>query len=303
MNEPSEKIKHRRIIILRILFIAITILFFASGLWFLGIITAFLLIGSFSTPKNKQRMEETSREPQIIAHSESSELIKIAQQEIKKTIPQMQGLDNSENYEAFNCPIKDYRIEYCDRAGNITERNITINQFYRYENGNNSWWNLYLKAFCHLRNEDRTFHVQSIEHLFIENTEIQDIQGYFESIITGTKKWQCIKAISEHYTELKFLTFLSRAANGQMRRNQRDIIAKYIMNFSSDLPFEELSNEIKFVTCEIKEFNKLLKAPNISVETIPRFMECVAELLMLRNTPDPMESATFQKIKKSLKIS
>ncbi len=49
---------------------------------------------------------------------------------------------------------QDYQIIYVDRNGNRTERRITIN---RIENG-------YVYAFCHLRNDERTFFWSRMEH-------------------------------------------------------------------------------------------------------------------------------------------
>ena len=264
-----------------------------------------LVINGSRNLKKKENQNKTSFETSS-SHNENPyeqpAINKQAEDEYEKFNEMKRTLQLPDNFAPFDCPIKDFKIEYRDREGNVTVRDITVNQFYRFEYNNNSWWNLYLKSFCHLRNENRTFHIQDIEKLWIKNTEIVDIRGFFESIITHTNKWKIIKSISEHIDELKFLVFLSRSANGQMNKKQRDIIAKYIIAFENDIPQEELSDEIKFVTCEMKEFNKLLKQNNIPQENISKFMEIAAELLMLRKETDTMENAVFQKIKKALGV-
>ena len=264
-----------------------------------------LVINGSRNLKKKENQNKTSFEVSS-SHNENPydqpSINKQAEDEYEKFNEMKRTLQLPDNFAPFDCPIKDFKIEYRDREGNVTVRDITVNQFYRFEYNNNSWWNLYLKSFCHLRNENRTFHIQDIEKLWIKNTEIVDIRGFFESIITHTNKWKIIKSISEHIDELKFLVFLSRSANGQMNKKQRDIIAKYILAFENDIPQEELSDEIKFVTCEMKEFNKLLKQNNIPQENISKFMEKAAELLMLRKETDTMENAVFQKIKKALGV-
>lgn len=264
-----------------------------------------LVINGSRNLKKKENQNKTSFEASS-SHNENPyeqpAINKQAEDEYEKFNEMKRTLQLPDNFAPFDCPIKDFKIEYRDREGNVTVRDITVNQFYRFEYNNNSWWNLYLKSFCHLRNENRTFHIQDIEKLWIKNTEIVDIRGFFESIITHTNKWKIIKSISEHIDELKFLVFLSRSANGQMNKKQRDIIAKYIIAFENDIPQEELSDEIKFVTCEMKEFNKLLKQNNIPQESISKFMEIAAELLMLRKETDTMENAVFQKIKKALGV-
>lgn len=264
-----------------------------------------LVINGSRNLKKKENQNKTSFEASS-SHNENPyeqpAINKQAEDEYEKFNEMKRTLQLPDNFAPFDCPIKDFKIEYRDREGNVTVRDITVNQFYRFEYNNNSWWNLYLKSFCHLRNENRTFHIQDIEKLWIKNTEIVDIRGFFESIITHTNKWKIIKSISEHIDELKFLVFLSRSANGQMNKKQRDIIAKYIIAFENDIPQEELSDEIKFVTCEMKEFNKLLKQNNIPQENISKFMEIAAELLMLRKETDTMENAVFQKIKKALGV-
>ncbi len=264
-----------------------------------------LVINGSRNLKKKENQNKTSFEASS-SHNENPyeqpAINKQAEDEYEKFNEMKRTLQLPDNFAPFDCPIKDFKIEYRDREGNVTVRDITVNQFYRFEYNNNSWWNLYLKSFCRLRNENRTFHIQDIEKLWIKNTEIVDIRGFFESIITHTNKWKIIKSISEHIDELKFLVFLSRSANGQMNKKQRDIIAKYIIAFENDIPQEELSDEIKFVTCEMKEFNKLLKQNNIPQENISKFMEIAAELLMLRKETDTMENAVFQKIKKALGV-
>lgn len=264
-----------------------------------------LVINGSRNLKKKENQNKTLFEASS-SHNENPyeqpAINKQAEDEYEKFNEMKRTLQLPDNFAPFDCPIKDFKIEYRDREGNVTVRDITVNQFYRFEYNNNSWWNLYLKSFCHLRNENRTFHIQDIEKLWIKNTEIVDIRGFFESIITHTNKWKIIKSISEHIDELKFLVFLSRSANGQMNKKQRDIIAKYIIAFENDIPQEELSDEIKFVTCEMKEFNKLLKQNNIPQENISKFMEIAAELLMLRKETDTMENAVFQKIKKALGV-
>ena len=264
-----------------------------------------LVINGSRNLKKKENQNKTSFEASS-SHNENPyeqpAINKQTEDEYEKFNEMKRTLQLPDNFAPFDCPIKDFKIEYRDREGNVTVRDITVNQFYRFEYNNNSWWNLYLKSSCHLRNENRTFHIQDIEKLWIKNTEIVDIRGFFESIITHTNKWKIIKSISEHIDELKFLVFLSRSANGQMNKKQRDIIAKYIIAFENDIPQEELSDEIKFVTCEMKEFNKLLKQNNIPQENISKFMEIAAELLMLRKETDTMENAVFQKIKKALGV-
>ena len=68
-------------------------------------------------------------------------------------------------------------IDYSDFEGNVTNRDISIKYIYE-ENGKN-----YIRAFCHLRNEMRTFKITNILKIFINGAEISEPEIYFKNKI------------------------------------------------------------------------------------------------------------------------
>lgn len=68
-------------------------------------------------------------------------------------------------------------IDYQDSEGNITNRNISIKYLYE-DNGYT-----YIRAFCHLRNELRTFRIDNIIKMYIDKAEIPEPIMYFNDKI------------------------------------------------------------------------------------------------------------------------
>lgn len=68
-------------------------------------------------------------------------------------------------------------IDYHDSEGNITNRNISVKYLYK-DNGYT-----YIRAFCHLRNELRTFRIDNIIKMYIDKAEIPEPIMYFNDKI------------------------------------------------------------------------------------------------------------------------
>lgn len=68
-------------------------------------------------------------------------------------------------------------IDYTDFEGNVTNRNISIKYIYE-ENRK-----IYIRGFCHLRNEMRTFKITNILKIFINGAEISEPEIYFKNKI------------------------------------------------------------------------------------------------------------------------
>lgn len=68
-------------------------------------------------------------------------------------------------------------IDYTDFEGNVTNRDISIKYIYE-ENRK-----IYIRAFCHLRNEMRTFKITNILKIFIGGAEISEPEIYFKNKI------------------------------------------------------------------------------------------------------------------------
>ena len=205
-------------------------------------------------------------------------------------------------YKDFDCENKKYFIIYEDANGDDTEREIIVDSFaWLKEYEFNYTWNFYLRGFCSLRQEKRTFRLDRIKKCFVDGVELNNFEEYFYSIYENTQKWRAIKIISENLNELKLLVFMSRVSNGSMRVNQRNVIVKYLKSVSEAVDDDvllELDSCIKGIKCDLKEFNKIIKTKNIKEDKYSFLLESAAELRTLKKQEDPMEVGVFNKIKK-----
>lgn len=205
------------------------------------------------------------------------------------------------SYKGFDCENKKYFIIYEDANGDDTEREIIVDSFaWLKEYEFNYTWNFYLRGFCSLRQEKRTFRLDRIEKCFIDGVELYNFREYFYSIYENTFKWKALKLISENLNELMLLIFMSRVSNGSMRVNQRNVIVKYLKSVSEAVDDDvllELDSCIKDIKCDLKEFNKIIKNKDIREEKFSFLLEAAAELRTLKKQEDPMEVGVFNKIK------
>lgn len=123
-------------------------------------------LGCYTDKQHKIPTNKAISEKQIIAQqttrldkSNQSQFFPIYSKRNKKKTSV--GLSSRHNGET-------YRIDYMDRSDEITSRIITINNIYRENNIT------YIKAFCHLRNEERTFRLERITG-YITNTSTGEI--------------------------------------------------------------------------------------------------------------------------------
>ena len=204
-------------------------------------------------------------------------------------------------YKDFDCENKKYFIIYEDANGDDTEREIIVDSFaWLKEYEFNYTWNFYLRGFCSLRQEKRTFRLDRIKKCFVDGVELYNFEEYFYSIYENTQKWRAIKIISENLNELKLLVFMSRVSNGSMRVNQRNVIINYLKSVSEAVDDDvllELDSCIKGIKCDLKEFNKIIKNKDIKEDKFPFLLEAAAELRTLKKQEDPMEVGVFNKIK------
>ncbi len=68
-------------------------------------------------------------------------------------------------------------IDYRDAQDNQTNRDIVIR--YLYDDGGKT----YIRAFCLLRNEMRTFRIDNIRKMYIDGAEISEPENYFRGKI------------------------------------------------------------------------------------------------------------------------
>lgn len=187
---------------------------------------------------------------------------------------------------------KHYTLVYEDFNGNETRREIDL-QGFLYENDK-----LYIIAWCYLRNDQRQFAVNRIIQLYDRNgTEIIAPETYFENMYHETDEYKVSAFFEVHFDELMPLIFLARA-DGAMRKNEREAITSYIKNILPNVSDAVLEKYIKLLKCEFEQFGKSLKVLKGKPTEIKAAVLAITEQMYAsKKTPDPMETATFEKIK------
>lgn len=187
-----------------------------------------------------------------------------------------------------------YTLIYKDAAGNETRRVIDLQGFMWEEN-------FYIVAYCHLRNAQRQFSLDRIVSLYDSGgNEIQNPKDYFLALYKQTPKYKTENALKEKAEQLSLLVFLARA-DGTMRKNEREIILKYLDSQIQNLDLDAAEKRVKTLQCDLRAFSQILKnAQQWPGAEKQMLLSCINQMYSLKKTPDPMEKAAFEKIKVSL---
>ncbi|MBD5437688.1 MAG: hypothetical protein HDR37_03815 [Treponema sp.] len=183
-----------------------------------------------------------------------------------------------------------YTLFYTDFNGNPTRREIDLKEFL--DDGK-----LYIRAWCYLRQDIRQFDICRINRLFdCSGQEIPCPEQYFRQMYKNSDECKIADYFKSHIFELKILVFLARA-DGQMRKNEREVIADYIRRTIPEVSNQILDSRIKACSCEFSEFTKLLKLfSGESAEKRTAIVDSAEKIYSLKKNPDAMETGIFQKI-------
>lgn len=183
-----------------------------------------------------------------------------------------------------------YTLFYTDFNGNKTRREIDFKEFL--EDGK-----LYIKAWCHLRKDLRQFDICRIERLFdCAGKEIPNPEIYFRQMYKNSDGCKIADYFKSHFVELEVLVFLARA-DGQMRKNEREVVAEYIRRTLPDVSSDILDSRIKACSCEFSDFKNGLKLlAEEPAELRNALVDSAEKIYALKKSPDAMETGVFQKI-------
>lgn len=96
-----------------------------------------------------------------------------AQQSDLRNVPFAKSPDKSEQHlHVYRPPVKAV-LEYRDFNGTKSLRQVDVQQSLRKDDGT-----IYLKGFCHLRNEERTFRVDGIVSVATTDGEVLDLRQW-----------------------------------------------------------------------------------------------------------------------------
>ncbi len=221
--------------------IVLSLLLFVAGAFPVGIplllIGIFIVVGSRKAQKKNLEIQQTPPQLQPEPPKEKENTLQTSEQESDIA----QAAYNSvmeKRVDYAPQTSEQYTLIYKDAAGNETRRVIDLQGFMWEEN-------FYIVAYCHLRNAQRQFSLDRIVSLYDSSgNEIQNPKEYFLALYKQTPKYKTENALKEKAEQLSLLVFLARA-DGTMRKNEREIILKYLDSQIQGLDLDASEKRVK----------------------------------------------------------
>jgi hypothetical protein len=159
---------------------------------------------------------------------------------------------------------------------------------------------LYIYAYCYLAKDRRQFRTDRIVSISCEGHTIQNPKQFLWDMYTNSPLYKTPQALEEHTDEILVLVFLARA-DGKMLKNEREIIGRYVDLIVPGIDAAAVEKMLKNTSCELAEFNKILKrtktwGPNIKNLVI----DAASQIFALKKQSDPMEQGMFKKLRMTL---
>lgn len=224
-----------------------------------------------------------------------------------------QNDEEKDNWEGFNfysarmSPAQGrYRINYEDKRGLKTERDIEVKRVHEYKG------EYAIDAHCLLRHAHRSFlndRIRKAVNLYnnatVDNVALDAIAQY-----NNSGPGRAFAAINQEWAGVAILTFVGRA-DGQMRRAERAIIADYIKRHGTEDTLDddaldaELDTAIKAIAVaepNSKEFMRIINDLKAAGERdrLNDLLECAIKIVGTQGTVAPMEKAAVDLLKNSL---
>jgi hypothetical protein len=200
--------------------------------------------------------------------------------------------DTENNYIPFDLPIS-VEIKYRDRDGEITNRRIDI----IYIAASDYSDDYYIKAFCHLRNENRTFNIERIQKTIVNGNSVDIIQHIVNTYRNTDKYKQTILEIKTRELlnsrdtigyAAKILTYIARI-DGIFTRKEKVTIANFIKELDGNKHEIEIEDYVEGLA-ELKpsttEYKNIVKAADISEQLIEKAKEIIGK--------DPLRQGAFE---------
>jgi hypothetical protein len=196
------------------------------------------------------------------------------------------------NYLPFEPPIA-VEIDYCDNDGEKTRRKVDILYIAQSDYNNDEY---YFKAFCHLRNEERSFKATRVLKTTVNSQEVDLIRyivdtyrktdGYRATMLT-IRTEDLLRSDSEAGTAARILTYIARI-DGIFTRKEKVTIAQFIQEMAGAENGIEIENYIKGLQAlspTTPEYKKLVKQADVSDALIGKAKEMVGK--------DPLRQGAF----------
>lgn len=150
----------------------------------------------------------------------------------------------------------DLRIDYVDREGNATTRDITTNWYELNESGTQA----HISAHCHLRLGNRSFYTSRIKRCvdLATGEVISDVARYLTEKYESSPEGIIERVTKEHSDEFSVLIYIGKA-DGALRKKEKDAISRYLLQVTGETGVTEndLSESMKNLqACTYNQFKR-----------------------------------------------
>jgi hypothetical protein len=197
------------------------------------------------------------------------------------------------NYLPFESPVT-VEIDYCDNEGEESHRKVDILYIAQSNYNNNEY---YFKAFCHLRDEERTFKVPRIQKTEVNGQEVDLIEylvdtyrksDIYKATMSVIKTDKLLRSDTEAGIAARILTYIARI-DGIFTRKEKVIIAQFVQELAGTENGLEIENYIKgleSLSPTTPEYKNLVKKADISSALMDQAQAIIGK--------DPLRQGAFE---------
>ena len=188
-------------------------------------------------------------------------------------------------------------IKYVNANGEYSERNIDIKNY----DGS-----CYLRGYCYLRNERRTFRIDRVQECVDIKTGylVEDIPKFLRSQYESTPEYLFDRIMEKHGDIIKALIYVGKA-DGQLRKTEREVIISVCKAAlrGKDVPDEDLSKLLNKVPTPSPQAFKLAidRISKSSIQNLKVVQKKAEQIVATQKTVHPSEKEALEFIDKKLK--
>ena len=212
--------------------------------------------------------------------------------------------DNWETFDLYSAKLLPatgrYKISYQDQTGLKTERIIRVKRVHE------SLGEYAIDAHCELRNAHRTFINSRVQKVVNVDTGevVSSLANHALAQYQESGEGQVLAAIEKNWLGVAILIFVCRA-DGQMRKEERNIVAEYLNKCSLELELDafELDRLIKTIgDVDYREFKKIVTSLKKvgEIDSLKLILGCAEKIVATQKIIDPMEKVALDFISEAV---
>jgi membrane protein YdbS with pleckstrin-like domain len=187
--------------------------------------------------------------------------------------------DTENNYTPFDPPIP-VEIVYRDNDGETTRREIDV-LYIAKSNYDDSY---YIKAFCHLRDEERTFKVERIRQTIVDENTVDFVQylvdtyrntDKYKETVQYIKTWNLLNSTGAFGCAAKILTYIARI-DGIFTRKEKITIASFLKEVDieqGDMEIDDYVKGLADLEVSTAQYKNIVKSAGISESLVEKARE------------------------------